>query len=168
VQAIRESLADLICSRCSRKYCDHWGADHFFEYVPWRPLRSVSRRDGCRTATNRGRRGVGSESDPANRLLLQMWMNSSCGIDLGISAAVNLECEEVLLRWVRSLSKREKRLSAAPVRAVSQPRESEGRSCHKLAGPSVGAIGLYGQRSSAGWRDCSNLGARLAVKLRLH
>jgi hypothetical protein len=33
VRAIQESLADFICSRCSRKYHDHWDADHFFEYA---------------------------------------------------------------------------------------------------------------------------------------
>jgi hypothetical protein len=33
VQAIRESLADFVCSRCRQKYRDHWNADHFFEYV---------------------------------------------------------------------------------------------------------------------------------------
>jgi hypothetical protein len=33
VREIRESLADLICSRCSQKYRFHWDADHFFEYV---------------------------------------------------------------------------------------------------------------------------------------
>ena len=33
VRAIRESLADFICSRCRQKYRDHRDADHFFEYA---------------------------------------------------------------------------------------------------------------------------------------
>jgi hypothetical protein len=33
VRAIRESLADFVCSRCKQKYRDHWDADHFFEYA---------------------------------------------------------------------------------------------------------------------------------------
>jgi hypothetical protein len=33
VWAIRESLADLVCSRCKQKYRAHRDADHFFEYV---------------------------------------------------------------------------------------------------------------------------------------
>ena len=33
VRAIRESLADLICSRCSQKYRVHRDADHLFEYL---------------------------------------------------------------------------------------------------------------------------------------
>ena len=33
VQAIRESLADFVCSRCKQKYRYHWEADHFFEYA---------------------------------------------------------------------------------------------------------------------------------------
>lgn len=33
VRAIRELLADFVCSRCKQKYRDHWDADHFFEYA---------------------------------------------------------------------------------------------------------------------------------------
>jgi hypothetical protein len=33
VWAIRESLADLVCSRCGQKYRVHWNADHFFEHL---------------------------------------------------------------------------------------------------------------------------------------
>jgi hypothetical protein len=33
VWAIRDSLAELLCSRCGLKYRVHRDADHFFEHV---------------------------------------------------------------------------------------------------------------------------------------